>query len=51
MLPPPLQRVTVFSAGISTTAKNPEAARALIRYYISAEAAPTIRKAGLEPVK
>ena len=25
------------------------AARALIRYYVSAEAAPTIRKAGLEP--
>lgn len=49
MLPPPLQRVTVFSAGISTTAKNPDAARALIRYYVSAEAAPTIRKAGLEP--
>jgi molybdate transport system substrate-binding protein len=49
VLPPELQRVTVFSAGISTTAREPEAARALIRYYTSAEAAPTIKKAGLEP--
>ncbi len=49
VLPAPLQRVTVFSAGISTTAQQPDAARELIRYYTSSAAEPTIRKAGLEP--
>lgn len=49
VLPPELQRVTVFSAGISATAREPEAARELIRYYRSPAAAPVIRKQGLEP--
>ena len=49
VLPPPLQRVTVFSAGISTTARDAESAKALIRYLTSAAAVPTIKKAGLEP--
>lgn len=49
-LPAEVQRVTVFSAGISTTSRQPEAARQLIRYFTSAEAAPAIVKSGLEPV-
>ena len=49
-LPEAVQRVTVFSAGIATNAKNLAAARALIRYLTSAEVAPTIRKSGLEPI-
>jgi molybdate transport system substrate-binding protein len=49
-LPAEVQRVTVFSAGISTTSRQPEAARQLIRYFTSAEAAPAITKSGLEPV-
>lgn len=49
VLPAPLQRVTVFSAGISTSAHDVESAKALIRYYTSADAVPTIKKAGLEP--
>lgn len=48
-LPKELQRVTVFSAGISTSAREPEAARELIRYYRSPAAAPVIRQQGLEP--
>ena len=49
-LPGDTQKVTVFSAGISTTSKQPEAARELIRYFRSAAAAPVIAKAGLEPI-
>jgi molybdate transport system substrate-binding protein len=50
VLPPEVQRVTVFSAGISTTAREPEAARALIRFFTSPAAAPSISKSGLEPM-
>ena len=49
-LPAEVQRVTVFSAGIATGAKQPEAARALVRYLSSAAAAPAIAKTGLEPI-
>ena len=49
-LPAEVQRVSVFSAGIATGAKQPEAARELIRYLGSAAAAPTIVKTGLEPI-
>ena len=49
-LPAEVQRVTVFSAGIATGARQPEAARELIRYLNSAAAAPTIAKTGLEPI-
>jgi molybdate transport system substrate-binding protein len=49
-LPAEVQRVTVFSAGIATAAKQPEAARELVRYLGSAAAAPTIAKTGLEPI-
>jgi molybdate transport system substrate-binding protein len=49
-LPPEVQRVTIFSAGLSSTAKEVEAARALIAYFTSAAAAPAITKTGLEPI-
>ena len=48
-LPEGAQRTTIFSAGMSATAKEPEAARELIRYFRSAAAAPVIKKAGLDP--
>jgi molybdate transport system substrate-binding protein len=48
-LPPGAQKVAVFSAGIATNAREPEAARELIRYYSSPAAVPAIRKSGLEP--
>ena len=47
-LPPEVQRVTVFSAGVPTASKHAEAARALIRFLSSPEAANTIEKTGLE---
>ena len=49
-LPAEVQRVTVFSAGIATASKQPEAARQLIRYLNSPAAAPAITKTGLEPL-
>jgi molybdate transport system substrate-binding protein len=48
-LPEGAQRVTVFSAGIASVSKSPEAARELVRYFRSAAAAPVITKTGLEP--
>jgi molybdate transport system substrate-binding protein len=49
-LPEGAQKVTVFSAGLATGSTQPDAARALIRYFTSPEAAPTISKTGLEPL-
>lgn len=50
-LPEGAQRVTTFSAGIASGAREVEAARALLRFFGSAEAVPAIRKSGLEPAK
>lgn len=49
-LAPEVQRVTVFSAGVVKGAKNAEAARALIAYLASPEAAEAIIESGMEPV-
>jgi molybdate transport system substrate-binding protein len=49
-LPDEVQQTTFFSAGIVTGAKEPEAARTLIKFFTSAAAAPIIAKTGLEPV-
>lgn len=49
-LPPGAQRVTVFSAGVASGAREPEAARAFIRFLASADAHEAIRRAGLEPI-
>jgi molybdate transport system substrate-binding protein len=49
-LPPEVQRVTVFSAGVTAGSKNPDAARALIRFLSSPDAAGTVTKSGLEPI-
>ena len=43
-LPPEVQRVTVFSAGVSASSKNAAAARALIRFLASSEAASTVKE-------
>ena len=49
-LPADVQRVTVFSAGIATKAREPEAARALVKFLASPDATSEIKKAGLEPL-
>jgi molybdate transport system substrate-binding protein len=48
-LPEGAQRVTVFAAGIPTTATHPEAAKALIKWLASPAAYAAITKSGLEP--
>ena len=48
-LPPEVQRVTVFSAGVAVGAKDPDAARALIKFLASPDVHSAIRKSGLEP--
>jgi molybdate transport system substrate-binding protein len=50
-LPPDVQRVTVFSAGVAAGARKPDAARALITFLASPGAAAAIRKSGLELIK
>jgi molybdate transport system substrate-binding protein len=49
-LPDELQKVTIFSAGIVTTAKEPEAAAALIAFLASPAAEEAVTKSGLEPM-
>ena len=49
-LPDAVQQVTVFSAGIATKAKDPEGAKALIRFLASPAARSAITKNGLEPL-
>jgi molybdate transport system substrate-binding protein len=48
-LPVEIQKITVFSAGVTSNAKEPAAARSLIRYLSSPEAYAAIKKTGLEP--
>lgn len=48
-LPPELQNIIVFSAGVFAGAKQPEAARALIKFLSTAAAAPIFKAKGLEP--
>lgn len=50
-LPPEVQKATYFSAGIGAKAKEPEAARELVRFLRSEEAAPVIERNGLEPAR
>jgi molybdate transport system substrate-binding protein len=49
-LPAEVQRITVFSAGVAAGAQSPEAARALIKFFMSPEAARVMTKSGLEPM-
>jgi molybdate transport system substrate-binding protein len=49
-LPPELQKITVFSAGIATIAKEPEAGKALIKFLASPAASAAIIRSGLEPI-
>jgi molybdate transport system substrate-binding protein len=49
-LPDDLQKITVFSAGIATGSKEPDAGRALIRFLASPAARDAIVKSGMEPI-
>jgi molybdate transport system substrate-binding protein len=47
-LPPAIQSVTIFSGGISSSCADPDAARALLDFLASPEAAPVKRRHGME---
>jgi molybdate transport system substrate-binding protein len=48
-LPPELQNVTIFSAGVHTQAAHPDAAEALLRFLTTPAAAAVMKKHGLQP--
>jgi molybdate transport system substrate-binding protein len=48
-LPQDIQHVTVFSGGIHTGAKQPDAAKALVKFITAPAAVPVIKKKGMEP--
>jgi molybdate transport system substrate-binding protein len=48
-LPPEIQEITVFSAGIPTVAVEHDAAKALVAYLQSPAAAAVVGKCGMEP--
>ena len=49
-LPAGLQQNTVFSAGIATVSKEPDAGKALIKFLTSPAARDEIVKSGMEPI-
>jgi molybdate transport system substrate-binding protein len=49
-LPADVQKITVFSAGIATVSKEPEAGKALIRFLASPVARYIIVNSGMEPI-
>jgi molybdate transport system substrate-binding protein len=48
-LPPELQKLTVFSAGLFTGASEPQVAKALVALLTSAAARPVYHRKGMEP--
>jgi molybdate transport system substrate-binding protein len=49
-LPSELQKVTVFSAGIASVSKEPDAGKTLIKFLASPTASAVIIKSGMEPI-
>jgi molybdate transport system substrate-binding protein len=48
-LPPEIQQYTVFPAGVGASAKQPDAARALLKFLASPDAIRVMKAKGLEP--
>ncbi len=48
-LPPDIQQITTFSAGLHPKAQSPDAARALVHFLKAPAATQVIRKTGMEP--
>jgi molybdate transport system substrate-binding protein len=48
-LPDDINEITMFSAAVHRNAAAPDAAKALVKYLSAPEAAPTIRKTGMDP--
>ena len=49
-LPPEVQKVSVFSGGVADTSGDPDAAKAVLKFLSSPDAADAIAKSGLEPI-
>ena len=49
-LPPEVQKVSVFSAGVAASTTDSDLAHAVIKFLASPEAAHAITKSGLEPI-
>ena len=49
-LPPDIQEITTFSSGIHAKARAPDAARALVEFLTSPDAAPVIVAKGMTPL-
>jgi molybdate transport system substrate-binding protein len=49
-LPDELQKITLFSAGIATVSREPDAGKALIKFLASPAARPEIVKSGMDPI-
>lgn len=49
-LPGDLQGYVPFAAGLLVMAKEPEAAKAMLRFIVTPEAVPLIKKSGMEPL-
>jgi len=50
-LPPEVQKVSLFSAGVARSSEDAEAAHAVVRFLVSPHAAPAIIQSGLEPIR
>jgi molybdate transport system substrate-binding protein len=50
MLPAELQQITTYSAGVTASAKEPEAAKALIKALTAPATAPVFKAKGLDPL-
>ena len=50
MLPGDLQQTTIYSAGVTTSAKNAEGARAIIAAMAAPSAKPVYKTKGLDPL-
>jgi molybdate transport system substrate-binding protein len=48
-LPSDVQKITVFSSGIHTASKQPEAAKELVKFLTAPPAAAVIKKHGMDP--
>jgi molybdate transport system substrate-binding protein len=48
-LPPDIQNITVYSAGLLVTAPAPEAARTFMKSLTAPEFAPAVRRSGMDP--
>ena len=47
-LPPDVQEITIFSAGVHSRAKEPQAAQALVDFFKAPAAAPVIKAKGMQ---